>query len=148
VVRLTRRSCLFSASASLAALLVLPGRRAHAAERIKIRDLYKTQKEFSERALALANSEVEVPGFMAPPLKPDATFFVLTKMPMAVCPFCDNEADWPRDIVLVRLRERQDWVIFNRAIVTEGVLELGTEVDEETGFVSRVRLTDAVYETA
>jgi hypothetical protein len=85
---------------------------------------------------------------MAPPLKPDAQFFVLTKMPMAVCPFCDNEADWPRDIVLVRLRERQDWVIFNRAIVTEGVLELGTEVDEETGFVSRVRLTDAVYETA
>jgi hypothetical protein len=80
---------------------------------------------------------------MAPPLKPDAKFFVLIKMPMAVCPFCETEADWPRDIVLVRLRERQDWS-FNRPIVTEGVLELGTEVDEETGFVSRVRLTDAV----
>jgi hypothetical protein len=148
VVRLTRRSCLFSASASLAALLVLPGRRAHAAERIKIRDLYKTQKEFSERALALANSEVEVPGFMAPPLKPDATFFVLTKMPMAVCPFCNDEADWPTDIVLVRLKREQEWVDFNRPIVVTGILELGTEIDEETGFVSKVRLTDAVYEPA
>jgi hypothetical protein len=27
-----------------------------------------------------------------------------------------------------------------------GKLELGTEVDAETGFVSRVRLTDARYE--
>jgi hypothetical protein len=29
-----------------------------------------------------------------------------------------------------------------------GILELGTEIDEETGFVSKVRLTDAVYEPA
>jgi hypothetical protein len=115
---------------------------------LKVRELYGRGMEFSDKAQALDGQRVQIRGFMAPPLKPDAQFFVLTKMPMAVCPFCDNEADWPRDIVLVRLRERQDWVIFNRAIVTEGVLELGTEVDEETGFVSRVRLTDAVYETA
>ena len=148
MLRFTRRSYLFSASASLAALLMAPGQRAHAAERIKIRDLYKTQTEFSERALALANSEVEVPGFMAPPLKPDATFFVLTKMPMAVCPFCNDEADWPADIVLVRLKREQEWVDFNRPIVVRGTLELGTEIDEETGFVSKVRLTDATYELA
>ena len=148
MVGFTRRSYLFSASASLAALLMAPGQRTHAAERIKIRDLYETQTQFSERALALANSEVEVPGFMAPPLKPDATFFVLTKMPMAVCPFCNDEADWPADIVLVRLKREQEWVDFNRPIVVTGTLELGTEIDEETGFVSKVRLTDAVYEPA
>jgi hypothetical protein len=144
----TRRTLVFAAPAMVAAGVVLPGARTSAAERIKIRDLYKTQAEFSERALALANSEVEVPGFMAPPLKPDATFFVLTKMPMAVCPFCNDEADWPTDIVLVRLKREQEWVDFNRPIVVTGTLELGTEIDEETGFVSKVRLTDATYELA
>jgi hypothetical protein len=142
----TRRTLVFAAPAMVAAVVVLPGARTSAAERIKIRDLYKTQAEFSERALALANSEVEVPGFMAPPLKPDATFFVLTKLPMAVCPFCNDGADWPTDIVLVRLKREQDWVDFNRPIVVTGTLELGIEIDEETGFVSKVRLTDAAYE--
>jgi len=71
---------------------------------------------------------------------------VLTKMPMAVCPFCDKEADWPQDIVLVRLREKQDWVDFNLPILVTGTLSLGTEIDQETGFVSRVRLIDAAYE--
>ena len=148
MVSFTRRTVMFATPAAVAALLALPSGRASAAERIKIRDLYKTQTEFSERALALANSEVEVPGFMAPPLKPDATFFVLTKMPMAVCPFCNDEADWPADIVLVRLKREQQWVDFNRPIVVSGTLELGTEIDEETGFVSKVRLTDAAYELA
>ena len=30
-----------------------------------------------------------------------AAFFVLTRIPMAVCPFCDSEANWPDDLVLV-----------------------------------------------
>ncbi|MEZ5668640.1 MAG: hypothetical protein R3F55_14610 [Alphaproteobacteria bacterium] len=86
---------------------------------------------------------VIIPGFMAPPLKPDAAFFVLTRRPMAVCPFCDNEADWPRDIVLVKLDGAIEWLPFNVAIAARGVLELGTEIDEDTGFVSRVRLVEA-----
>jgi hypothetical protein len=81
-------------------------------------------------------------------LKPDVNFFVLTKLPMAVCPFCDSELNWPNDIVLVRLRDRQDWVDFNQAIVATGTLELGTEIDEATGFVSRVRLVGAAFELA
>ena len=67
---------------------------------------------------------------------------------MAVCPFCDSEMNWPNDIVLVRLRDRQDWVDFNQPIVVTGTLSLGTEIDEETGFVSRVRLVDAAFELA
>lgn len=118
---------------------------ADADREIKIRDLY-ARGDFSERAQAMDGEMVEMPGFMAPPLKPDSTIFVLTKIPMAVCPFCDNEADWPRDIVVVRLEERQEWVNFNRPIKVIGRLELGTETDEETGFVSRVRLVDARYE--
>jgi hypothetical protein len=119
-----------------------------AAERIRIRDLYTRGAEFSDQARALANRTVEIPGFMAPPLKPDADFFVLTKLPMAVCPFCDSELNWPNDIVLVKLRELQDWVDFNQPIIVTGTLSLGTEIDEGTGFVSRVRLVDAKYELA
>jgi hypothetical protein len=97
---------------------------------------------------ALSGQEVVIQGFMAPPLKADAAFFVLTKLPMAVCPFCDSELNWPTDIVLVRLHSRQDWVDFNLPILVTGRLELGTEIDQETGFVSRVRLVEAEYELA
>ena len=121
---------------------------ASATERLRIRDLYAERAEFSAKANGLNGQPVEIQGFMAPPLKAEADFFVLTKLPMAVCPFCDSELDWPTDIVLVRLARRQDWAEFNQPIVARGRLELGTEIDEGTGFVSRVRLVDARYELA
>jgi hypothetical protein len=121
-------------------------RSGAAAERILIRDLYARGAEFSPRALKLADRMVSIPGFMAPPLKPDAAFFVLTKLPMSVCPFCDSELNWPTDIVLVRLDGPQEWVDFNQRILVTGTLTLGTEVDQSTGFVSRARLVDASYE--
>ena len=123
-----------------------PARQSAAADRIRIRDLYGHGAAFSDQALALNEQRVQIQGFMAPPLKPDADFFVLTKLPMAVCPFCDSELDWPNDIVLVRLRGRQAWVDFNQPIVVTGTLALGTEIDGATGFVSRVRLVDASFE--
>jgi hypothetical protein len=127
----------------------LGARAAHAAvERLRIRDLYAKGAEFSDKAQSLSGQEVVIQGFMAPPLKADAAFFVLTKLPMAVCPFCDSELNWPTDIVLVRLHSRQDWVDFNLPILVTGRLELGTEIDQETGFVSRVRLVEAEYELA
>ena len=119
-----------------------------AVERLRIRDLYARGAEFSDKAQSLSGQEVVIQGFMAPPLKADAAFFVLTKLPMAVCPFCDSELNWPTDIVLVRLHSRQDWVDFNLPILVTGRLELGTEIDQETGFVSRVRLVEAEYELA
>lgn len=140
---LTRRS--FTTLIAAAGALARP---SAAAERIRIRDLYARGAEFSPEALALADKTVELPGFMAPPLKPDASFFVLTKLPMAVCPFCDSELSWPNDIVLVRLARDQDWVDFNQPILATGTLSLGTEIDQETGFVSRVRLVDAAYDLA
>lgn len=126
----------------------LPAPLAAAPTRLRMRDLYTRGAEFSDEAKGLDGKTVEIKGFMAPPLKADAGFFVLTTLPMAVCPFCDSELDWPSDIVLVRLRRRQPWADFNLPIVARGTLRLGTEVDSETGFVSRVRLVEAVYETA
>jgi hypothetical protein len=139
----TRRRLL---GAALALGLATNARPGQAAPQIKLRDIYGKGAEFSEQAQALADQTVQIQGFMAPPLKPDAPFFVLTRRPMAVCPFCDNEMDWPQDIILVRLERPQEWVDFNLPIRVTGTLSLGTEIDEETGFVSRVRLLDASYE--
>ena len=54
-------------------------------------------------------------GFMAPPLKAEAKFFVLTEIPMSICPFCSSDADWPDNIVVVYLDEKQTFVQPNAA---------------------------------
>ena len=96
-------------------------------------------------ARALVGQRVTIPGFMAPALKPDADFFVLTRTPMSTCPFCTSGSDWPVDIVFVRLAHASDAIEPSYAITATGTLEWGARVDEETGFVSLVRLTDAVW---
>lgn len=116
-----------------------------AAETIKFRDLYRTEVEFSQLALELAGKPITVVGFMAPPLKAEANFFVLTKLPMSVCPFCETEAEWPDSLIVVYTARTLSVVPWNLPIEVTGTLSLGTETDEETGFVSRVRLLDAKY---
>ncbi|MFU2081903.1 hypothetical protein [Gallibacterium anatis] len=82
---------------------------------------------------------------MAPPLKADAKFFVLTKAPMALCPFCSSDADWPADIVVVYLDKKQPFVQNNTMIKVEGKLSYGSWTDPVTGFVSLLRLTNATF---
>lgn len=112
---------------------------------IRFRDMYGPGMVLANSFTARQGKNVEIQGFMAPPLKPDASFFILTKMPMAVCPFCDNEADWPEDVILVKLDTPFEILRFNRRITVQGKLSLGVEVDQETGFVSRVRLLHATF---
>lgn len=112
---------------------------------LKLRDLYEKDLSFSTYARDHEDRTVVVQGFMAPPLKAEARFFVLTKKPMSVCPFCETEAEWPDDIVVVYTEDIVDVVPFNRPIAVTGTLSLGTYKDEETQFVSRVRLIDANY---
>ncbi len=121
---------------------------ARAAERTKIRDLWAAGGSFSAEASRLAGKSIEMRGYMAPPLKPEALFFVLTRIPMAVCPFCDTEAAWPDDLVVVETRRALIPSAFNDLITVTGVLELGAKTDSATGFVSRVRLVDAVFARA
>jgi len=136
-----RRTFLAAGSAFLAtpALVV----QAAADDPIKLRTLYNRDRSFSDLAKSLEGTRVTVEGFMAPPLKADASFFVLTKMPMAVCPFCETEAEWPDDILAVYTKRTLKVMPFNVRIVTQGELALGTYTDPELGFVSRVRLVDA-----
>lgn len=125
---------------------LLPARRALATTEIDFGDLYERQTVFSSLAESLNGSDVEMTGFMAPPLKAEATFFVLTRMPMGVCPFCESEADWPSDIVVVYTEEPISVVPFNFPITVSGRLELGVFKDAAMGFVSRVRIVEAGFQ--
>ena len=94
----------------------------------------------SEKLKNADGKMVTMEGFMAPPLTPTINFFVLTSRPMSLCPFCSSDADWPDDIVVVKLREPVKALPYDRPIMVTGILELGHAVDEETGFVSLVRI--------
>jgi len=96
--------------------------------------------EFSPKLQALNGKTVQMIGWMAPPLKPKLDFFVLTKAPMATCPFCSSAADWPPDIVLVILPPGRTADPTTQRIRVVGRLEVGIKTDQDTGFVSLVRI--------
>jgi hypothetical protein len=102
----------------------------------------------SDKLKSLDGEMVSMEGFMAPPLKPTLDFFVLTRVPMSICPFCSSDADWPYDIVMVRLDKPVTSLPFDRPIRVEGRLELGSDIDPETGFVSIVRIRATRIEEA
>ena len=131
-----------------AALVTASSLPAFAAEPISFAHLVVRGDAFSDIAQKLAGSEVEMKGYMAPPLKPEVSFFVLTQLPAATCPFCDSTATWPDDIVVVLMRRRGATVDVNDLIKVKGILEIGPKTDESTGFVSLVRLRDAAYRRA
>ena len=84
-------------------------------------------------------------GGKAPPLKAEAKFFVLTEIPMSICPFCSTDSDWPDNIVVIYLDEKQTFVQPGTRIEVSGTLEVGSWTDPETGFLSRLRLRGANY---
>jgi hypothetical protein len=98
---------------------------------------------YSDQAKSLKNKEVQMRGYMAPPLKPESKFFVLTREPVAVCPFCSSDAQWPVDIVVIYLRDTLAPTNFSRRIEVTGTLEMGSWTDPQSGFVSQVRIVDA-----
>lgn len=109
-------------------------------------ELYKGRMEFSDKAKDLNGKQVRFYGYMAPPIKVESNFFVLTKTPLSVCPFCETEADWPDDLIFVTGKEPFRIIAYNRRIVVSGQLDLGTKSHTETGFVSRVRILNAHYD--
>ncbi|QFU09079.1 hypothetical protein PARPLA_01786 [Rhodobacteraceae bacterium THAF1] len=112
---------------------------------IKVRDLYTRARGFSDLARSLDGERITVAGYMAPPLKAQSSFFVLTGRPMAVCPFCESDADWIEDILPVQTKRVVDPVYYTVGIDTRGILSLSEFTDPETGFVGQMRLTDATF---
>ncbi len=134
--------------AALPACLLARSAQSAETAALKLRDLYNKDLSFSDVALASQGNRISIAGFMAPPLKANSVFFVLTKMPMAVCPFCEPGMPWPDDILAVYAKRVVDVIPFNVPITVTGVLELGDAVDPELGFYSKVRLVDATYSRA
>jgi hypothetical protein len=114
------------------------------AERMQFSEMYAGADslgiKLSDKLVRLRGKKVRMVGFMAPPLKPTLSFFVLASAPLSICPFCSSDADWPSDIIMVKLAKPVVAAPFDRPIWVEGTLEVGSEVDEETGFVSLVRI--------
>ena len=134
----------------LLVLLASPflAKTARAATPLTFGELYVRQGRFSPRLNELTRQNVMMRGFMAPPLKAEASFFVLTKMPMASCPFCGSEIEWPDDIVVVNTSSLLTPIDFNILIEVSGTLELGSKTDPETGFLSLIRIVDATFKRA
>lgn len=103
---------------------------------------------FSDKVKGLEGRKVSMFGFMAPPLKAEANFFVLTKAPVSLCPFCSSDADWPDDIVVIYLDRAQTFEQANSLIEVAGLLEVGSWTDPETGFVSLLRIVGASFHAA
>ena len=101
--------------------------------------------EFSDLVLALNGKPVFMRGYMAPPLKPESRFFVLTRQPLALCPFCQSDAEWPVDIVVIYLKSASPMVSAGEQVVVTGRLEVGSWTDPESGFVSQIRISDASF---
>ena len=140
----------------IAAMLALAGTaRVHAQgrayaqgtapPRLRMFELYGERLSFSDTARALAGKPIVMQGFMAPHLKVDSDFFVLSNSPVESCPFCASEDEWIDTIVFVRMKKRQQALPPGELIEVTGRLEIGPQTDEATGFVSRVRLVDAVF---
>ena len=115
--------------------------------RIRMGQLYDYDNDmaFSSTAEELAGKVVEIQGFMAPHLKVDSDFFVLSNTPVETCPFCASEDEWMDTIIFVVMRERQEAINPGTLIWTRGILDIGAATDEATGFVSRVRLLEADF---
>ena len=145
----------FSRRACIAAGLSLPLLRpafAAPSDRLSFDELYASFSAlglvYSDKVKALTGQAVRMQGFMAPPLKAEADFFVLTQIPMALCPFCSTDADWPDNILVVYLDRKRTFTPPNQLIEARGVLERGSWTDPETGFVSQLRLRGASYDIA
>jgi hypothetical protein len=136
-------------AAALAAMRPRPARADP--ETLTFEDLYRAigvlGMAFSDKVTSLAGKPVVMRGYMAPPLKAEAAFFVLTAIPMALCPFCASDADWPSDIVVVHLDAQQTFVPPARLIAVTGILEVGSWTDPATGFVSLLRLRHGAFRT-
>jgi hypothetical protein len=135
-----------------AGVLSLIARPAAAAETLTFDELYGTISvlglQFSDKVKSLDGKAVSMDGFMAPPLKAEANFFVLTEIPMALCPFCSSDADWPDNIVVIYLSGKQTFLPGGSRINVEGTLEMGSWTDPNTGFLSRLRIRDARFRAA
>jgi hypothetical protein len=99
----------------------------------------RTGLQLSDKLVSLDGKDVMLEGYMAPPLKPELDYFVLTRIRLSFCPFCSTAADWPDDIALIYLPE-ETTTATEYPVRVIGRIEIGSSIDQETGMVSLVRV--------
>jgi hypothetical protein len=99
----------------------------------------RTGLVLSDKLVSLDGGTVTIDGYMAPPLKPELDYFVLTRVRLAFCPFCSTAGDWPDDIALVYLVD-SNTTATDKPVRVTGRMEVGASIDQETGMVSLVRV--------
>jgi hypothetical protein len=132
--------------AALAAAFLLWAAPVSAADTLAFGEMYIQSVlgiKFTPKLTSLTGKQVTVTGFMAPLLRVQADFFVLTRQPVSLCPFCNTDADWPTDILVIYLKNGEIFSQHSRPIDVTGRLEVGSKTDPDTGFVSLVRIVDA-----
>lgn len=133
-----------AAAGACLALAALAAPFSASAESLSFSELYSDWSAaglvLSDKAASLEGGTVTMTGYMAPPLTPTIRFFVLTEVPMSVCPFCSSDADWPDNIIVVKVSDPVTALPYDAPISVTGTLEIGSEIDEETGFVSQLRI--------
>ncbi len=144
----SRRTFVASLAAFAAYLAGGAGRFALATTHtfLKFSDIWLPGMKISEKAKQLHGKPVVMRGFMSPTPNPDEPAFVLTKIARPIPPGVGEIDEYPDDAILVRLAEPQPLLPYNVPIKTTGTLEVGTQIDEATNFVSRVRIVGAKYE--
>lgn len=128
-----------------AALGAFAARARASAELVSVNALFRTGAGPTPLAQSLEGERVRLEGFMAPPLRADSRFFVLMESPTPICPFCDEEADWPESIMPIHTERRVEVAPFWKQVFAEGVLTLGVHRDPDTGFESPIRIERARY---
>ena len=117
---------------------------------LDFKDLYATVGviglRIGERAKQLAGNPVRIRGYMAPPDLEQGDFFVLTRAPAFICPFCDPGTNWPDDVVLALLDHDSHFVDPTQLIEVVGELEFGAKLDIRTGATRLVRLHDVRWQ--
>ncbi len=100
--------------------------------------------EYSAKVRKLAGQRVRVEGFLAPHAGGRAApFLVLAGQPMVGCPHCLGALDLPGDSLVAYFGAKPGMAETGIPVAVEGVLDLGSRTDVQTGFVSTIRLFDA-----
>ncbi len=111
--------------------------------RLLVRDLFNKDLSVSPKAQVLAGKRIDIFGYMSPPPVAESDFFVLTQRPLALCPFCDPDAEWPDQVMAIYTRTPAKLYPFNVLLRVRGTLQLGEDTHDATGFRSKIRMRDS-----
>jgi hypothetical protein len=143
-----RRNALRLSTSFIALAAFGLGEAKAAPARVALEEIHREPEmpgvEYSSKARKLSGQRIRVEGFLAPHAGGRAApFLVLASQPMGGCPHCLGALDLPGDSLVAYFGAMPGLAETGIPVAIEGVLDLGSRTDAQTGFVSTVRLFDA-----